>query len=89
VTRPEFWLCLLDQAALVDALRQVTGRRFIGVVNDDYSAELVFEDGPPGSGNLVTVFSFGHWAGRVSFGGVTDPYGYAAAYAEFGPGDET
>ena len=77
------WLVQLVRLALVAALREVTGRRFLGVVNDGADGiELIF-DGPPGSVNLLAVFTSGTWAGRISLGGISSPESYVAAYGEF------
>src|SRR4051812_47598151 len=65
----------LDTLALVRALCRVTGRRFLGVVDGLDCLELVYE-GEHGR-NLITVYTEGWRAGRVSFGGLDSPEGYA------------
>jgi hypothetical protein len=66
----------LDADALMRALDAVAGRRLLGVVPSYDCIELVFTDGEP-RGNLVSIYVRGRMAGRVAFGGVDDPVGYA------------
>jgi hypothetical protein len=72
------WLCLLDRSALIAALRQVAGRRFVGVVDVYDAIELVFAEGGPSTGNLIPIYTADRWAGEVAFGGVAEPDAYVA-----------
>jgi hypothetical protein len=72
-------VCQLDAPAFAHALRQVAGRRFLGVVECIGCIELVFDADAPG-GNLVSVFTEGLRAGQAALGGVTDPHEYVLAY---------
>jgi len=68
---------VLDARKLLHLLRQVEGRRLLGVLDCGDCLELFSEAGL--RPNLVTLWMEGRHRGLVSLGGVMDAKGYARA----------
>jgi hypothetical protein len=73
----------LDTTALLHALDEVEGRRFLGAVVGGMAVELVFE-GEHGR-NLVSIYVEGHRAGEAVLGGVAMPESYARSCRRWRP----
>jgi hypothetical protein len=69
---------VLDTSGLIAAVVSVTGRRLLGVIDCEGCIELVLADTRPNERNLVSIPTSGSSVGRVLFGAVADPEGYAS-----------